>query len=249
MLLVVVITANALVNEPFVTNLHRRRTLLESTPVNDGIVVWVWRPHDSVLHGALHHARRLLRPRGRAQKCMVIENVLTLQSPLQFSLVQTRRILQVGHHAARRRARRREQSLRARNVHTQNERSVRKRRKRRRAKHHSSPHPSSPHPRRDRARDATPRRAARARSIGPIDATTSLSARARANERRAHRRRPRSPRARDHRSPTERDITDVRTSTRARARALEITALRSIVASTCVASRLFPSSLGRTMGR
>ena len=34
-----------------------------------------------------------------------------------------------------------------------------------------------------------------------------------------------------------------------RARALEVTALRSIVASTCVASRLFPSSLGRTMGR
>ena len=99
------------------------------------------------------------------------------------------------------------------------------------------------------ARVTPPLAAPRARSIGPIDATTSLSARARANERRAHRRRPRSPRARDHRSPTERDITDVRTSTRARARALEITALRSIVASTCVASRLFPSSLGRTMGR
>ena len=90
---------HALVHEPLGTDEHRRRAFLEASPVNDGVVVRIGRAHDAILHRRLHHARRFFRPRRRAQKCVMIEDIFPLEPPLELRLVQTRGVFQVGHHA------------------------------------------------------------------------------------------------------------------------------------------------------
>ena len=90
---------HALVHEPLGTDEHRRRAFLEASPVNDGVVVRIGRAHDAILHRRLHHARRFFRPRRRAQKRVVIEDIFPLEPPLELRLVQTRGVFQVRHHA------------------------------------------------------------------------------------------------------------------------------------------------------
>ena len=90
---------HALVHEPLGTDEHRRRAFLEASPVNDGVVVRIGRAHDAILHRRLHHARRFFRPRRRAQKRVMIEDIFPLEPPLELRLVQTRGVFQVGHHA------------------------------------------------------------------------------------------------------------------------------------------------------
>jgi len=102
--MVVPTARNTLVHEPLPTDFHRRRAFFESPPVDDGIVVRIGRPDDAVLHRGLDDARRFLRTRGRAQKRVMVENILTLQLALELCLVQTRRVFEVGHHPAARRS-------------------------------------------------------------------------------------------------------------------------------------------------
>ena len=103
--MVSVSSADALVHEPLAANLHRRRALLQSTPVNDGVIVWIGRPNNAILHRGLHDARRFLGAHRRAKERVVIENVLPLELPLELGAVKTRGVLEIRHDARGRRAR------------------------------------------------------------------------------------------------------------------------------------------------
>ena len=79
---------HALVHEPLGTDEHRRRAFLEASPVNDGVVVRIGRAHDAILHRRLHHARRFFRPRRRAQKRVMIEDIFPLVVKIEEASLQ-----------------------------------------------------------------------------------------------------------------------------------------------------------------